>query len=113
MPMKVSIKEHAGVVVAAIAGEIDGKTAPEAQSAALAAVRDGAPFIIDMSETTYLSSAGLRVLLIVHRESTARSARAVLVGVRAEIRDVMSATGFLRFFTLADTLDAGVAITRG
>jgi anti-sigma B factor antagonist len=107
MPMNVSVTEQGGAVVAAITGEVDGKTAPEAQSAILAAVREGTPLLLDMKETTYLSSAGLRVLLLVHRESTARHARVVLVGVRPEIQQVMSATGFLRFFTLAGTLDAG------
>jgi anti-sigma B factor antagonist len=106
--MNVSVREHEGAVIAAIVGEVDGKTAPQAQTAILGAVREGEPLLLDMTETTYLSSAGLRVLLLVHRESAARHATVVLVGVRSEVREVMSATGFLRFFTLAESLDAGV-----
>jgi anti-sigma B factor antagonist len=59
--------------------------------------------IIDMSRVDYLSSAGLRLLLLLYREITARKGQFVLVGVSPEVRTVMSHTGFLSFFTLADS----------
>lgn len=59
--------------------------------------------IIDMSRVDYLSSAGLRLLLLLYREITARKGKLVLVRVSPEIRSVMSHTGFLSFFTLADS----------
>lgn len=111
--MNILLKDVAGAVVAELAGEIDGKTAPEAQTVVLKAMRDGGRLILDMTQITYLSSAGLRMLLLLERESTSRQAKIVLVGVRPEIQDVMNSTGFLRFLTLADTLEGGISLLQG
>jgi anti-sigma B factor antagonist len=69
-------------------------------SAALQQVQN---LILDVSRVDYLSSAGLRLLLLLYREITARNGKLVLLGVSPEIRTVMSHTGFLSFFTLADS----------
>jgi anti-sigma B factor antagonist len=57
--------------------------------------------ILDLSKVDYLSSAGLRLLLLLYREFAAKKGKVVLLGVSEEIRTVMSHTGFLNFFTLA------------
>jgi len=59
--------------------------------------------MIDMSRVDYLSSAGLRLLLLLYREITARNGKLVLLRVSPEIRTVMSHAGFLSFFTLVDS----------
>ena len=53
-----------------------------------------------------LSSAGLRTLLIVHRHAQQLKAEITLVGLSEEVSFVMSATGFLDFFRIAEDLDA-------
>jgi anti-sigma B factor antagonist len=50
-----------------------------------------------------LSSAGLRLLLVLYRELTARKGKLALLGVSEDIRTVMSHTGFLSFFTLVES----------
>lgn len=95
-------------VIATVSGEIDGKTAPQVQSELLAALQDGSGLIVDMRGVTYLSSAGLRMLLLLYRQIAAKKGKVVLVGVSEEIRDTMSMTGFINFFTLADTQEAGL-----
>jgi anti-sigma B factor antagonist len=97
-------------MVAAISGDLDGRTAPEAQLAVLQALEHASDLLLDLTQTRYLSSAGLRMLLVVHRESASRQKRVVLVGVRSEIEEVMNATGFLRFFTLAGSVDAALTL---
>ncbi|MEW6219611.1 MAG: anti-sigma factor antagonist [Thermodesulfobacteriota bacterium] len=96
-------------VVAQLSGDIDGKTAPEVQSRLLAALASGNRLLVDMRQVGYLSSAGLRMLLLLYRQVMAKNGRVVLVGVSEEIRDTMSMTGFINFFTLAETVEAGLA----
>ncbi len=96
-------------VIAKVSGEIDGKTAPQVQSELLAALQDGNRLLVDMKEVSYLSSAGLRMLLLLYRQIAAKKGKVVLVGVSEEIRDTMSMTGFINFFTLADTRETGIA----
>lgn len=54
--------------------------------------------MLDLGEMTYLSSAGLRVLLLAYRRAQESGARIVLVDLPPDVREVMSATGFLDFF---------------
>jgi anti-sigma B factor antagonist len=90
-------------------GEIDGSTAPQAQEVILAQAEPGAKVILDMTGVTYMSSAGLRMLLTAYRTINGKGGRIVLVGLSSDLQDTMSVTGFLDFFITCDTLDAGAA----
>jgi anti-sigma B factor antagonist len=96
-------------IIATVVGEIDGKSAPQVQAELLAALQSGSRLLVDMSGVVYLSSAGLRMLLLLYRQVAAKKGRVVLVGVSEEIRDTMAMTGFINFFTLAETREAGLA----
>jgi len=99
--MRVSVSQEGGVSFIAIEGSLDGKTAPLVRQEIAATLQAAKSVILDMSKVDYLSSAGLRLLLLVYREFVAKQGRLVLLGVSDDIRTVMSHTGFLNFFTLA------------
>jgi anti-sigma B factor antagonist len=107
MDTTVSIYRNARVIT--IAGEIDGSTAPGAQAEILAQAEPGARVILDMTGVTYMSSAGLRMLLTAYRTINGKGGKIVLVGLSSDLKDTMSVTGFLDFFTCCDTLDDGAA----
>ena len=81
MDVNVATKQNAQVVT--IVGEIDGSSAPQAQAVILAQVGEGAKVVLDMTGVTYMSSAGLRVLLLLYRQAVARNGRVALAGVAA------------------------------
>lgn len=107
--MNIETKIDGDDVIAAIRGEIDGKSAPQVQTELLAALQNGNRLLIDMQEVSFLSSAGLRMLLLLYRQVATRKGKVVLVGVSEEIRDTMAMTGFINFFTLAANREAGIA----
>jgi len=61
-----------------------------------------------MTRVAYLSSAGLRALLSIYRKASSQEAQLVLVGLVEEIKDTMSVTGFLDFFTTRENLASGL-----
>lgn len=91
-----------------VAGDIDSNTAPQAQERILPLVQPAAKLLLDMSGVEYMSSAGLRMLLSMYRQVSRQNGGIVLVGLVEEIKDTMSVTGFLNFFTIRDTLDEGL-----
>ena len=101
--MNVTTLSGPGVTCVELEGSIDGKTAPQIREELSAALPQVQKLIIDMSRVDYLSSAGLRLLLLLYREIASRKGRLVLVRVSPDIRTVMSHTGFLSFFTLVDS----------
>jgi anti-sigma B factor antagonist len=107
--MEINIKTVDQVTVVEISGDIDGKTAPEAQVQILPLLQPGCKVMVDMSGVEYMSSAGLRIMLSMHRQTASNKGQLMLVGLSEEIQDTMSATGFLNFFTVHDTLEAGLA----
>lgn len=106
--MEITTRETDSIPVATVTGDIDGKTAPQAQTQLLALIAKNPVLVLDMTGVGYMSSAGLRVMLLLYRQATARNGRIVLVGLSEEIKDTMSMTGFLGFFTLAGSIDEGV-----
>ena len=106
--MEIKIQERDAVSVAVISGEIDGKTAPQAQAELIPVITSSGKIILDLSAVSFLSSAGLRMLLLLYRQATAKDGKVVLVGLSEEIKDTMSMTGFLKFFVVTDSLDEGV-----
>ena len=87
---------------------MNGQTAGIAQDQILPLATPGVQVLLDMTQLVYMSSAGLRMMLLLHRKFTEQGGKIVLVGVNQEIYDAMSATGFLSFFALSDSYEAGL-----
>ena len=71
--------------------------------------RAGIGYVLDLSGVSYLSSAGLRALLLIHRRVAGENGRLVLAGVSPPVADIMKVTGFLRYFVLLETQGDAVA----
>lgn len=110
--MELETRQDDGATVVKINGELDGKTAPDAQSEILPLAQSGARLLIDMSGVTYMSSAGLRMMLLIYRQVSGNDGRAVLVGLSDDIEDTMELTGFLDYFETHDTYEEGLASLR-
>jgi anti-sigma B factor antagonist len=107
--MDVSVTTVEGITVVALTGELTSKTAPDVQQLILEQASPEGKMLLDMSGVPYMSSAGVRMLLMVYRAVSGKSGRAVLVGLSENLKNTMSVTGFLAFFAHCDTLEAGVA----
>jgi anti-sigma B factor antagonist len=107
--MEIHVKPAEPVTIVELSGDIDGRTAPEARAQVSALIQPNCKILLDMSRVGYMSSAGLRVLLATYRQVSSNDGQIVLVGLSDEIADTMSMTGFLRFFSVYDTVDAGMA----
>jgi len=107
MGITTSLKGDVSII--ALSGSVDSKNAPAIRDELLGSLKDAKNVIIDMTEVNYLSSAGLRLLLLVYRDIAARNGKVVLVGVSDEIQGVMANTGFIKFFKLAATEADGLS----
>lgn len=110
--MNIELEEIDGVIVATLFGELDGRTAPVVQEKLVTLPAAHGMALLDMSGVSYISSAGLRALLMLYRQMAANDGRVALVGLTESIKDVMTVTGFLEFFDDYATLEEGLAALR-
>jgi anti-sigma B factor antagonist len=107
--MQVDIRDDGGIVFIEPVGDIDGKTAPEFHNAVRLRVLPGARIVLNLERVAFMSSAGLRSMLLICREAKAKDAKVVLAGINSDIRKSMSATGFLAFFVVADSVQDAIS----
>jgi anti-anti-sigma factor len=78
-----------------IAGRIDGMGANQLEEEILKAIRSGAKTIyVNLSEATFLCSAGLRVLLQYWRQMKGKQGLLLATRPSAAVEEVLSTSGF-------------------
>ena len=80
-------------------GRLDTTTAPELE-AALQEGGDIKALVLDFEKLSYISSAGLRVLLSAQKRANASGSTMTLKNVSEEIMEVFDMTGFSSFLTI-------------
>lgn len=101
--MTVQSTKEKNVVVVFLKGRIDSTTAGHLRKEAASVVGMAERIVLDLSEVSHLSGAGMRLLLLLYRHFLANSARCVLMGISDELVRLMSHTGFLGFFKVVNT----------
>ncbi|WP_208115581.1 STAS domain-containing protein [Labedaea rhizosphaerae] len=104
-----------GTVVVAVAGEVDLDTAPDMSAAVLSCIDEagGGPCVLDLTEVTFLDSAGLTVLLkaSLRAERHEEHLRIVVDSNRPVIRPI-EVTRLDEVLTLYHTVDEALAADR-
>jgi anti-sigma B factor antagonist len=109
MALQIDIETIDLATVVHLVGDIDGSSAPDAQAKILPLAEPGCKIAIDMGGVTYMSSAGLRLLLVIYRTIKGKGGEVVLIKLPDDLRDTMEMTGFLDFFQYFDSIDGGLA----
>lgn len=77
-----------------LSGRLDTTTAPQLQEVLVPEFDTVKSITLDFAELAYVSSAGLRVLLMGEKTAKAKLGRQTLVNVSDEIMEVFEMTGF-------------------
>ena len=96
--------------VVAVRGEIDLFTAPELKATLTDAIEEGKlRIVVDLSETTFLDSTALGVLIGAIKRLRGRDGRMTIVNVDQNIAKTFEITGLDQIFTIRPTRDEAVA----
>lgn len=84
-----------GAVVFHVEGHLDSRTSPEFQRAVLPFI-EAAPgrFALDLAAVNYVSSAGLRVILVLAKRARATGSSLVAIQPNNPVREVFEIAGF-------------------
>lgn len=108
--MNIQQETRDDVLILKLEGRLDSTSAPEFERVLLEKLASGTKrLILDLSSLVYVSSAGLRVVLLAGKKLRGGSGKLALVGVRDMVREVFEMSGFLTLFAVADTVDNALA----
>ena len=83
-----------------VEGRVDATTAPQLQNAILTAFQKGNNVSLDCAKLEYISSAGLRALLLGQKTSKSKGGSFVLMNIVPEVMEIFEVTGFDDILTI-------------
>lgn len=108
--MIVDIQRTEAAVVLVAEGRVDSANASEFQSAIFAAVEStDRMVIIDLDKVPFMSSAGLRSVLIVSKDLQRKNAKVAVCSPQQMVRDIFIISGFERIIGIYDSQQDALA----
>jgi anti-sigma B factor antagonist len=109
----IATQQFADTLVVATTGRIDHRSAADLEAALLplvagAAERRGA-LVLDLSGVDYISSVGLRVLMIAAKQMRAAQARLSVAALQSVVAEIFTISRFDKVLTVNATLEDALA----
>ena len=98
--MTIKQTENEGKIQLNVEGRVDATTAPQLQNAILTAFQSTGDLILDCGSLEYISSAGLRALLLGQKTAKSKGGSFVLTNVGQEVQEILEVTGFDDILTI-------------
>jgi anti-anti-sigma factor len=107
--MTITSNHTGGTLVLRVAGRLDAITSPEFEKSCQECIKaETRKVVVDFEGMEYISSAGLRAILLVGKTIQAGGGVLVFSGLRGTVKDVMEMAGFCSLFPVHDSVEAAV-----
>ena len=108
--MDIQEETSGSMVVVAPSGRVDGFTSPELEKRISEIIERGDHrLLLDCANMDYISSAGLRVLLVSAKKCQQQGGKLSVCALQPSCKSVMEVSGFLNMLEYHDTRDAALA----
>ena len=98
--MTISETRREGMIQLDIEGRVDTNNSPQLQQSILQAFQKGSHVVLNLEKVEYVSSAGLRALLIGQKTANSKGGTMKLIHVCATVMEVFTVTGFASMLTI-------------
>ena len=110
MGLEVNANEVNDVVIVKLLGNLDTNTAPDAEAEINKWLENGAlKMIINLEQTNYVSSAGLRIFLATAKKITASGGVVKLCGANDVVQEILDISGFSTILDVRKTEEEALA----
>lgn len=99
--MEITINKENEKLALTVSGRVDTTTAPRLEAAVNENIEGMTELIFDIEKLEYISSAGLRVILVSQKRMN-KQGRMVIRHANADIREIFDITGFSDIITIED-----------
>ena len=94
--MNIELNRHEKELTVSLDGELNSATAPDFEKVISTSLKDVELLRLDFSKLSYLSSAGLRVVLVAQKIMM-QQGKMVIKNANQDVMDIFSMTGFSNF----------------
>ncbi|MCG8551206.1 MAG: STAS domain-containing protein [Desulfobacterales bacterium] len=104
--MDISIDERPEALVVSVTGKIDASNSPKVEKQiATYTTRVQKVVILDLLGTEYMSSAGLRVVLVFAKKLKEKGQDLIISGLQGHVKEVFELSGLYSIFRIFQTVD--------
>ena len=108
--MELIEQKQGNVLVAAFNGRLDASNSGATQDRVVSLIDQGEHrLVLDLEHLDYISSAGLRVLLVAAKKLKIANGKIALCGLQESIREIFEIAGFIDMFPIVGTRAQAVA----
>jgi len=107
--MQITEQTRGGALLITVSGRLDSGSAGELEAVLPARMQTTEKVALDLADVPYVSSAGLRVLLMGAKAARAKGHKLVLAGLSPSVREVFDISGFTGIFTIEPDVDSALA----
>ena len=110
--MEIGERRDGNILVLRPVGRIDNDTSPDFQSRLLSGLTAGATVLVDFSAVEYISSAGLRALMMGSKQSKAANGKLAVAALGPVVKEIFEISRFAMVVQVFDTPADALAALR-
>ncbi len=108
--MDINTERDGGTLIAKTGGRVDGTNATEFQDSLKNVINpDDKAVILNFEDLSYISSAGLRVILLTAKDMRTANVKFAVCSLSQSVRDVFTISGFDQIIDIHDSQQAAVS----
>lgn len=101
--MEIGFETKNKITIVHLRGRLDAETSPGAESQLLPHLSSGGNWLVDLKDLEFISSAGLRVFLMLAKRARECGTKLTLCSLRPGVRNVFEISGFCTIFSIEDS----------
>ncbi len=107
--MDIKQDKRGDIVILDLVGRLDANTSGELEAVVIPLIDGGEKkIILDFSDLEYISSAGLRLLLLAAKKLRNNKGEIILCSMKDFIKEIFEISGFTPIFTIMDNKEAAL-----
>jgi len=108
--MEILKRKEKDALVISLKGRLDAVTTPVLEKDLTELLAGGERFLVlDLGDLDYISSAGLRTLLVVTKRLREKQGRLLLASLKSVVREVFEISGFSSIIPIFESVDAAIS----
>ncbi len=108
--MELKVSSRADATLVSVVGRMDAVSSPQFEKEVGRLIDEGNKnFVIDLKDLDYISSSGLRSVLVIAKKLKVKDGKVMLASLQAVVKEVFDISGFSNIIPIYESVDEAMA----